>query len=185
MADPFLSQITMFGGNFAPKKFAFCNGQTLAIAQNQALFSLLGTTYGGNGVTTFALPNLQSCLPVSFGQGPGLSNYVLGQVGGFQNVTLSQATVPPHQHFMLASTNASATTSASPNNMICGRPFAPGVTPHFYANPPGQGQPALIPHTLAAGTVVQQGGSQSHPNLMPSLCISFCICLQGVFPSRN
>src|ERR1700720_883492 len=98
MASPYLSQITMFGGNFAPKNYALCNGQTLAINQNQALFSLLGTTYGGNGVTTFQLPNLQSSLPLSFNQGPGLSFYSLGQTGGSPSVTLSQSTTPAHSH---------------------------------------------------------------------------------------
>src|SRR5689334_12088167 len=113
MASPYLSQILMFGGNFAPKNYAFCNGQTLSISQNAALFSLLGTTYGGNGQTTFALPNLQSSFAPSFGQGPGLQNYTLGQVGGSQSVTLTQQTVPSHQHFMMASTNSSATTSST------------------------------------------------------------------------
>jgi microcystin-dependent protein len=184
MASPYLSQILMFAGNFAPKNYAFCNGQTLAISQNQALFSLLGTTYGGNGQTTFGLPNLQSSLPPSFGQGPGLSNYVLGQVGGTQSVTLTQATVPPHQHFMMAVTNASATTSSSISNTVLpGTPSVSGA--EFYANPPQSGQPPLIPHALAAGVCSTVGGDQSHSNLMPTLCISFCIALAGIFPSRN
>lgn len=184
MASPYLSQITMFAGNFPPKNYAFCNGQTLSISQNAALFSLLGTTYGGNGVTTFALPNLQSSLPPSFGQGPGLSNYALGQVGGNQNVTLTQATVPPHQHFMMASNNASATTSATiTNTSVPGTPSVSGAM--WYANPPASGQPALIPHAVNASFVSTVGSSQPHPNLMPSLCISFCIALAGIFPSRN
>jgi microcystin-dependent protein len=184
MASPYLSQILMFGGNFAPKNYAFCNGQTLSISQNAALFSLLGTTYGGNGVTTFALPNLQSSFAPSFGQGPGLSNYVLGQVGGAQNVTLTQQTVPSHQHFMMAVTNASATTSSSVSNTVLpGTPSVSGA--ELYANPPASGQPALIPHALAAGVCSTVGNSQGHSNLMPSLCISFCIALVGIFPSRN
>jgi microcystin-dependent protein len=184
MSSPFLSQILMFGGNFAPKNYALCNGQTLAINQNQALFSLLGTTYGGNGVSTFALPNLQSNLPVSFGQGPGLSFYNLGQVGGTPTVTLTQSTVPPHQHFLMASTSTSATTSSSISNTVLpGTPSVSGA--EFYANPPQPGQPALIPHPMAAAACSTVGSSQSHTNLMPSLCISFAIALQGVFPSRN
>ena len=184
MAQPYLSQILMFGGNFAPKNYAFCNGQTLAINQNQALFSLLGTTYGGNGVSTFALPNLQSSLPVGFQQGPGLSNYVLGQVGGTPNVTLTQSTVPPHQHFMMAVTNPSATTSSSISNTVLpGTPSMSGA--ELYAKPPASGQPPLVPVALAPGVCSTVGNSQPHSNLMPSLCISFCICLAGVFPTRN
>jgi len=182
MSEPYLSQITMFGGNFAPKRYAFCNGQTLNIQQNAALFSLIGTTYGGNGVTTFQLPNLQSALPMSFGQGPGLSNYTLGEVGGVQAVTLNQNTVPPHIHFWMASTNASATTSPSiQNNLVTGTPSS--ASAELYANPGGS--PPLIPHVLAAGVVGPSGNNQPHTNLMPSLCITFCIALQGVFPSRN
>lgn len=184
MASPYLSQILMFGGNFAPKNYAFCNGQLLSIQQNAALFSLLGTTYGGNGTTTFGLPNLQSSLPPSFGQGPGLSNYNLGQVGGTPNVTLTQATVPPHQHFMMATTNASATTSSAiSNSVVLGTPSASGAD--LYANPPTSGQPSLIPHVLAAGVCSTVGNNQPHSNLMPSLCITFCIALVGIFPSRN
>src|ERR1700722_5570326 len=146
MASPYLSQITMFGGNFAPKNYALCNGQLLSINQNAALFSLLGTMYGGNGQTNFALPNLQSALPMSFGQGSGLSNYTQGQVGGFTSVTLTQQTVPSHQPFMLASKGASA--AAISTSVLPGAPTVSGA--ELYANPPQPGQPALIPHALAA-----------------------------------
>jgi len=183
MASPYLSQITMFGGNFAPKNYALCNGQTLAINQNAALFSLLGTTYGGNGVTTFQLPNLQSALPMSFGNGAGLSPYVMGQNGGVTSVTLTSSTVPSHQHFMLATKTPAANASAISTSVLPGAPPASGA--ELYANPPQPGQPALIPHALAAATCSTVGNNQSHTNMMPSLCISFCIALQGVFPSRN
>jgi len=184
MASPYLSQILMFGGNFAPRNYAFCNGQLLSIQQNAALFSLLGTTYGGNGTTTFALPNLQSSFALSFGQGPGLSNYNLGEVGGTPNVTLNQSTVPSHQHMFMASTNASATTSNTiSTSVLPGTPTMSGAA--LYANPPTSGQPALIPQALAAGVCSTIGNSQGHSNLMPSLCISFCIALAGIFPSRN
>ena len=183
MASPYLSQITMFGGNFAPKNYALCNGQTLAINQNAALFSLLGTMYGGNGQTTFALPNLQSALPMSFGQGPGLSNYTQGQVGGFTSVTLTQQTVPSHQHFMMATKSPTANASAISTSVLPGLPTVSGA--ELYANPPVGSQPALIPHPLAAATCSTVGNNQSHTNMMPSLCISFCIALAGVFPSRN
>jgi len=184
MASPYLSQIMMFGGNFAPKNWALCNGQLLSIQQNAALFSLLGTNFGGNGINNFALPNLQSSLPVGMGQGPGLSNYVLGQVGGSPQVTLTQATVPSHQHFMMAVTNASATTSyAISNTVLPGNPssISNGA---LYANTPTK-PPPLIPQTLAAGACSLQGNNQPHSNLMPSLCVSFCIALTGVFPTRN
>ncbi len=184
MSSPYLSQIIMFGGNYAPKQYALCNGQLLSIQQNAALFSLLGTTYGGNGTTNFGLPNLQSSLPISFGQAPGLSNYTLGQIGGTSQVTLSQAQVPPHQHFMMASTSSSATTSSSISNTVL--PGTPSVAnASLYANPPAHGQPPLIPVALAGGACSTVGSNQPHSNLMPSQCVSFCIALSGVFPTRN
>lgn len=181
MASPYLSQITMFGGNFAPKNYAFCNGQLLSIQQNAALFSLIGTTYGGNGTTTFGLPNLQSSLPPSFGQGPGLSNYVLGQVGGSPNVTLTQSTVPSHTHNFMCATNPAQTTNPGVAGNVPGAPPASGA--NLYATPPGT--PPLQPQVMGAGACSTVGSNQPHSNLMPSLCISFCIALAGVFPSRN
>ena len=183
MASPYISQITMFGGNFAPKNYALCNGQLLAINQNAALFSLLGTTYGGNGVNNFALPNLQSAVPISLGQGNGLSNYVQGQVGGVTSVTLTQQTVPSHQHFMMATKSPSANATAISTSVLPGVP--PASSGSLYANPPVGSQPPLVPVTLAAATCSTVGNNQSHTNMMPSLCISFCIALVGVFPTRN
>src|SRR5690348_2187942 len=119
MSNAFLGQISMFAGNFAPKTTAFCNGQTLSIAQNQALFSLLGTTYGGNGVTTFALPNLQSRLSIHQGQGSGLSSYTLGQTGGTATVTIDQSTTPTHSHVVQACQSA-AIAGTIANNMLPG-----------------------------------------------------------------
>lgn len=181
MTNVFLGQITMFGGNYNPRGFAFCNGQTLPIAQNQALFSLLGTTYGGNGTTTFALPNLQSRLSVHQGQGPGLSSYALGQNGGTPDVTLTAQTIPTHTH-PLSATNTPATSATITGNL----PAVPtaGTTPEFYAKA-GAGDPPLIPHPMDPGSCSTVGGSQPHTNLMPSLCITFIIALQGIFPSRN
>ncbi len=184
MAEPYLSQITMFAGNFAPKNYALCNGQLLAIQQYTALFALLGTQFGGDGIRTFGLPNLQSSLPISMGQGTGLSYYTIGQAGGTPNVTLNQSMCPPHQHFMQAVSSASATTSSSiSNSVLPGTPPASGAA--LYAKPPQSGQPALIPHALAAGVCNTQGSNQPHSNLMPSLCITFIIALAGVFPTRN
>jgi microcystin-dependent protein len=184
MSNQFLGQITMFGGNFAPKGTALCNGQSMTINQNQALFALLGTTYGGNGQTTFALPNLQSQLPNHFGQGPGLSPYVQGQTGGTTAVTIGQTTMPTHTHTLNATT-AAATSATMVNgdsvNMLPATPTVQGGL--FYANP--NANPGITPRILAASTMSTVGGSQAHTNLMPSLCITFIIALQGIFPSRN
>ena len=181
MAQPYLSQITMFGGNFAPKNYALCNGQLLAINQYQALFSLLGTQFGGNGVQNFALPNLQSSLPISMGQGPGLSSYNIGQTGGAPYVTLNQQQVPPHSHGFMCAPTPSATTSPSVSGNVPGSPSASGAA--LYATPPGT--PPLQPQAMGAGSCAPAGGSQPHSNLMPSLCITFIIALAGVFPTRN
>jgi microcystin-dependent protein len=182
MSNVYLGQIMLFGGNFAPKGFAFCNGQQLSIAQNQALFSLLGTTYGGNGQTTFALPNLQSRLPIHQGQGPGLSGYQLGQTGGVPNVTIDISTMPLHTH-LLNATQATATTPTIANTVLPGQPTT-GTPPEFYAQQVS-GQPLLIPHVMNPGACGITGAGLPHSNLMPSLCITFVIALQGIFPSRN
>ena len=182
MSEPFLGQITMFGGNFAPRHFAFCNGQLLPINQNQSLFSLLGTAYGGDGRTTFALPDLRSRLPVHVGHGPGLSNYNLGQAGGRPTVTITTATMPAHSHTLNATkdTTTSITIDAT---VLPGQPTV-GSPPAFYGAQ-GEGQPALTPHPMNSSACTASGGNQSHTNLMPSLCITFIIALQGLFPSRN
>lgn len=185
MSDVFLGQIVMFGGNFAPRGFALCNGQLLSIAQNSALFALLGTFYGGDGRTTFALPDLRSRVSIHWGQGAGLSNYNLGQNGGAPQVTIDSSTMPLHTHVLNATqTDAGATTIS--NSVLPGKPTmatAPQV-PAFYAAQQ-QGQPMLVPHILAQACCGPAGGSQPHSNLMPSLCITFIIALQGIFPSRN
>jgi microcystin-dependent protein len=186
MSNAFLGQISMFGGNFAPRNTALCNGQTLPIAQNQALFSLLGTTYGGNGQTTFALPNLQSQLPVHQGQGIGLSSYSLGQTGGTPNVTIDQSTTPTHNHTLNA-TQTITTTATIDTTVLPGQPTVANApaTPAFYAFQGAPPLPTLVPHPMAAAACSTTGGGQPHTNLMPSLCISFIIYLQGIFPSRN
>jgi microcystin-dependent protein len=181
MSSPYMAQILMFAGNFAPKNYAMCNGQTMAINQYQALFALLGTTYGGNGVTTFLLPNLQSNLPVSFGQGNGLSFYNLGQTGGTPSVTLNQSTVPPHTHVFNTCNSGGATNSKSIAGNVPGTPSVSGAA--FYATPPGN--PPIIPTALGAASCSTVGSNQAHTNQMPSLCITFAIALNGVFPSRN
>jgi microcystin-dependent protein len=171
MAEAFLSEIRIFGFNFAPKSWAFCNGQILAIAQNQALFSLLGTTYGGNGVTTFALPNLQARVPMHFGQGPGLSPYVLGQTGGTTSVTLTGQQMPAHVHGLRASNDAASANAPSDTVVLASQantytPVTSNIT------------------TMAPAELGSEGG-QPHDNVQPYLGLNFCMCIAGVFPSRN
>ena len=167
MSQPFYGQIQPFGFNFAPRGWAMCNGQILPIAQNTALFSLLGTTYGGNGQTTFALPDLRSRVPVHFGQGPGLSNYDLGQQGGGETVTLTAAEMPVHTH---GATGSSTFTTKNPG----GKVPAPGGA---YGTP---ADTSMDPAMIQAA-----GGSQPHANIQPYLAINWCIALEGIFPSRN
>jgi microcystin-dependent protein len=169
VSEPFIGEIRIFGFNFAPRGWALCNGQILSIAQNTALFSLLGTTYGGNGQTTFALPNLQSRVPVHFGQGPGLSPYVLGQQGGTETVTLNTNQMPNHSHLVAAS-------SVSPNASRPGNAF-------LAAN--GAYQTAPDGTTMNPAMIQGSGGSQPHDNIQPYLTLNFCIALEGIFPSRN
>ncbi len=182
MSNVFVGQITMFGGNFAPRGFAFCNGQLLSIAQNQALFTLLGTMYGGDGVNTFALPNLQSRLALDVGHGPGLSNYVQGQAGGTPSVTVDTTMMPNHTHAFVA-TVGPATTGTIGSTLYPATSTGTS-TPEFYAAQ-AQGEPILVPTALNPAVCSMIGGNQPHNNLMPSLCITFIIALQGIFPSRN
>jgi microcystin-dependent protein len=168
----------MFGGNFAPRQWAFCNGQLMSIAQNQALFALIGTTYGGDGIQNFALPNMISRLPLHFGQGPGLSSYALGQNGGATDIMLTQSMMPLHSHALNAA-KVSASQNSIQSNSLPAQPTA-GSPPEFYASGAG-----LTIETLAPGTVLSSGLSQPHNNMMPSLCVSFLIALEGLFPSRN
>jgi microcystin-dependent protein len=170
MAEPYIGEIRMVGFNFAPVGYALCNGQLLAISQNTALFAIIGTTYGGDGVTTFALPNLQSRAPIHVGQGGGLSSYVEGQSGGTENVTLLTTQMPQHSHTPVA--NATGVDQASPANNFCGNSQQSN-----YASSDGV--------AMATGAVGQTGNSQPHNNIQPYLAITFVIALQGVFPSRN
>jgi microcystin-dependent protein len=168
-ASPYLSEIQLFACNFAPRGYAFCSGQILPIAQNTALFSLLGTTYGGNGQTTFALPDLRGRVPVHPGQGPGLSNVSLGEVGGVETVTLTANQMPAHSH--TANGTQAAATSTRPSGNV---PSGGGAY-----NPTPDGS------TLASGFIGSTGGSQPHENHQPYLGLNFCIAVEGLFPSRN
>ncbi|GGL19790.1 phage tail protein [Deinococcus radiotolerans] len=169
--EPFLGEIRIFGGNFEPKGWAFCNGQLLPIAQYTALFSLLGTSYGGNGKTNFALPNIQGAAPMGTGAGPGLSPRDLGEQGGQASVTLLQSELPPHTHIISAFDAAG--TSAVPTD----RNLARSTGGNVYA----AGSPTL---TLAPTSMGVAGGSQPHNNMPPYLTVNFIIALQGVFPQR-
>lgn len=172
MSEPFLGEIRLFPYNFAPRTWAFCSGQLLSIAQNTALFSLLGTTYGGDGITTFALPDLRGRSALSSGQGPGLQNYVLGEVSGVETVTLISTEMPMHNHQVLVSSTDS--TAKNPTGNIPG-----GTASPVYAAPT-TGNNLMAPQTLTVS-----GGSQPHENRSPFLVLNYCIALNGIFPSRN
>ena len=174
MADPFVAEIRIFPFTFAPKGWAFCNGQILPISQNTALFSLLGTTYGGNGQSTFALPDLQGSAPMHPGQGKGLSLHDLGETGGSDTVTLLQSEIPLHAHAMMAA-NLPADQAAP----AADRSMARSVNAFAYA----PDSSALAP--MNDQTLAPAGGDQPHNNLMPYLTLNFNIALQGVFPPRT
>ena len=167
MAEPFLSEIRIFSFNFPPKGWAFCNGQLLPINQNQALFALLGTTYGGNGQTNFALPNLQGRLPIHEGSG-----HTLGEAAGASAVTITQQTMPQHLHFL----NGTTTTGSQ-------APVANAVPATIGATIYSKNISNLV--AFDASSVTSVGGSQPHTNMMPYLVLNFCIALQGIFPSQN
>jgi microcystin-dependent protein len=171
VSEPFLGEIRMFGFNFAPRGWLLCNGQVLSISQYTALFSLLGTTYGGNGTSTFALPNLESRVAIHQGQGSGLSPYVIGQEGGTESVTLLSTQMPQHNHTV--ATNNGAGTTSRPSGEFLAR-----STDNAYAA-------ATDATTLSAAAIGQTGGSQPHNNIQPFLTVNFCIATTGVFPARN
>jgi len=174
MADPFVAEIRIFPFNFAPKGWAWCDGQLMPLSQNTALFSLLGTTYGGDGKSNFALPDLQGRAPMHPGQGPGLSLHDLGETGGSETVTLLESEIPAHSHGLLAVGGFNGTNN-DPTNGV-----------------PAKGDAGLLPYTpsgpslmMAPEAIAPAGGDQPHNNLMPYLTFYFCIALQGVFPPRG
>lgn len=175
MSDPFVAEIRMFGGNFAPTGWAECNGQLLPISQNTALFSLLGTFYGGDGKSTFALPNLEGSTPVGQGRGPGLSEYFLGQASGTQFVTLLTSEIPLHTHTLRGNFNTADVNDPSP-----ARSLARAGTGFLYQSDTSTQLTPMSPQALSPA-----GSSLPHNNMQPFLTVLFIIAMQGVFPPRS
>ena len=181
MSEPFVGEIRIVAFNFAPVNWAFCNGQLLPISQNTALFSILGTFYGGNGTSTFALPNLQSRVPIGTGQGAGLSDYVIGETVGTESVTLLSTQMPAHTHTLMSAT-------LNPQNAAQNTPH-PGPTAMIGLSGPDalytNTASSAGPQTMASTSIAIAGGSLPHENRQPVLAMNFIICMYGVFPSRN
>lgn len=172
MSTPFIGEIRMFGGNFAPQGWALCDGQLLAINQNDALFSLFGTIYGGDGETTYGLPDLRGRLPIHRGMGPGMTNRPIGTRIGNETVTLTTNELPPHSHPYQASTDVA--NDPNPAGKVVARPN----TVDLY-------QPENPDIDMAAGAIVATGGNQSHVNIQPFLCVNFIVALVGIYPSPD
>jgi microcystin-dependent protein len=181
MTQPFLGQIQPFGFGFAPRSWALCNGQILSIAQNTALFSLLGTMYGGNGITTFALPNLQSRVPMHYGTPPGGPTYFQGEEAGEETITLNINEMPAHNH-AFSGTSSNANFKQPNTGSAHAQSNKSGTSPgdNYYA-------PATSPTVtpLNPATVSPFGGNQAHTNIQPYLTVNWCIAMQGIFPARN
>jgi microcystin-dependent protein len=171
MSQPYVGEIRLFAGNFAPNGWAFCDGQLLSIAENEVLFDLIGTTYGGDGVNTYALPDLRGRVPVHQGNS-GQSNYVIGQNGGVENVTLAANQMPQHRHAMLASTSPAAATHG-PSEVL-----GSSATMHLY----GSGTPNMA---MDPNAITPVGGNQPHDNMPPFVALSFIVSLFGIFPSQS
>ena len=182
MASPFVSEITIFAFNFAPTGWALCQGQLLPISQNTALFSLLGTMYGGDGKSTFALPNMQDNAANSWGQGPGLSLYDQGEMAGTPTVTLLTTELPAHSHFFNATTNTGTTLAASGNQpgQAKGGDKQNALNANIYSTNPNLATTQLSPLAISV-----TGGSLPHNNMQPYLTLNYCIAMQGVFPPRS
>lgn len=185
MTAPFIGEIRMFGGNFAPRGFAFCNGQITPISQNDALYALIGTTYGGDGVTTFALPNLQGRIPLHQGQGPGLTNRVIGELSGTETVTLISNQMPQHIHQPVANNVDPTNDAPAAGTMPCRPKQAVGGNSAQLYTDPSKTPVAGDMKPMLTGIIGNAGGNQPHNNMMPFLAISFIIAMQGIFPSQN
>ncbi len=178
MADPFIGEIRIFGFNYAPRGWAVCDGGTIPIQQNSALFAVLGTTYGGNGTTTFGLPNLQGKAAMHWGSAPGLATTVIGEVQGSDTVTLTTPQIPTHTHIVQGGTAVGST-----GQLIA----TPGPTALLSTSNPqlAYAPDAVPPVAFAPQAITQSGGNQPHSNAQPRLAMLYCIALEGIFPSRN
>lgn len=178
MAEPYIAEIRIWACNFAPRGWAFCNGQLMSIAQNTALFSLIGTIYGGDGRTTFALPNFQGTTSMHWGNGPGLTTRVIGEMSGEEQVTLLMSEMPQHSHPMFGATPGAGAGAVEAVNTPSAEAWlgasAPGAT---YATSPNS--------TLAVQAIGMDGGSLAHNNMQPLLTMNYCIAMEGIFPARN
>jgi len=180
MNEPFIGSIVLFCGNFAPRGWALCNGQLMSISQNTALFSILGTTFGGDGITTFGLPDLRGRVPMHPGNGPGLSPRILGELAGNENVSLLINNMPSHNHMVNATTTVSPSRGGtSPTNNLLGVTAAIGTNSvDIYVNDTPK-------TTMSQQMIANNGGNVPFGIVQPFLCINFIIALQGIFPSRN
>ncbi|MDQ3920690.1 MAG: tail fiber protein [Acidobacteriota bacterium] len=170
MPEPFIGEIKMFAGNFAPAGWAFCQGQIMPISENTTLFNLIGTTYGGDGQNTFGLPNLASRVPIHMGTGPGGTSYVIGDIAGTEQETLTVQQIPSHTHALLASTSTATSANVTGNVLAQPSTFTPYINVAASA-------------AMAAQSIGPAGGSQPHENCQPFLCINFIISLYGIYPS--
>jgi microcystin-dependent protein len=180
MSQPFVGQVIRVGFNFPPSGWAKCEGQLMPIDQNPTLFNLIGTTYGGDGQATFALPDLRGRVPVSMGQGAGLSNYNIGQLAGSETVTLTSAQLPQHQHFVNAITSAGSSSAPGPS-VVLANEGPQGISQVFTYSPFDQANQTALKST----SIGQNPGGQPHENRQPFLVITYCIALFGLFPSQN
>lgn len=176
--EPFIGEIRLFAGNYAPQGWLLCQGQLIGISDNETLFTLLGTTYGGDGQSTFGLPNLQGTLPIGQGQGLGLTNRIIGQQLGSEDVTLTQAQIPAHSHTVFATSETATTVTPGPGVMLATVPNTQGFYDSGTANPPTKAAFS----SKAVGVV---GNNQPHSNHMPTASINYIIATTGIFPAQN
>lgn len=183
MSQPYVGQIIMFAGTFAPAGWALCQGQTIQISDNDTLFNLIGTTYGGDGQETFQLPDLQSRVPIHNGQGGGLSSYTIGQTGGLEGVTLTTNQIPVHTHLPYTTAQLGTTATPASNTILADEGVNNGTNSPLAYAPYNSGTPNQV--QLPGNTIANTGGSQPHNNIQPVLALNFCIALYGVYPSVN
>ncbi|WP_230772529.1 phage tail protein [Sphingomonas sp. Leaf4] len=181
MSDPFVGEVRLFGGNFAPVNWAFCNGALLSISEYEVLYTLIGTTYGGDGATTFGLPNLAGRVPVGQGAGPALTPRTIGQSAGEEQHTLTSLELATHTHGVVATTAAGSLTGPT-GDAITAAPTGGTAKNSMYVT---QGTSTMVPAAMSATSVGVSGGNQPHDNMMPTVCVSYIICLNGIYPTQN